>query len=436
MIPEHEQLFKIDETAVHRYMNNIGNHLKTHDEQIAELMKLLRGIPSANDINQLRDEFDRKLNQLKESLNNKIEDSNQSLNDRISRLKDDTDNKLSSISESLGKKIDNVQNDLSGRLSDVEEEIEKLKKHISTLPTHSNDDELNEALNNIKKLNDLANENREYIQTIATSYALVNKTQAPLGPALQRTLYATSDYITRNFKKLSDAIKALQGIKPTSETIIQQTEIDLSGLNYIGSEIPADFNESPKLPPIYKFGEVPDAIQYMYDSFPKLQGYLNALHKRLLTVNDGEKGSDFDPSVFDNLIATVRKALADMAAELNELKKGNGNKGLTRADVLKMLRDLLAEEDFDGNDTAIGYVKCIACGREIRQVAGAMTEEMAYRTLGAPTNSVAMFPYIGADKSINQMFANSDQVDKSYLESPRSKRKRMNTRKFKPHPPA
>lgn len=437
MISETEVLLRIDYTALYRLLNNFNDHLIKHDEQIAELQRSLHDIVSLQDMNKIRDDFDNKLNQLKSDLTQKIDESNQTLNDQIQILK----NENSSLSDRVDKLESRVdQND--EKISNLESELSKLKDQISNLDSSDTESKISEALEKIKNLSDMVNENREYINTIATAYSLVNNggvnnnTNGPdnsiLGPSLKRTLYSTSDYITRNFKKLQDAIKALQNNeKQDSPTVIERKiDIDLSGLNYNGSEIPAKFEDEPQLPPIRKFNEVPQAVQYMYDSFPKLQGFLKALHGKLSTIK-----SDFDPSTFDNLLATIRKALADMASDLDALKKQSG-KGLTKADVMRMIRDFLDQQEYDDDhdETSIGYVRCIACGREINKVAGAMTEAQAYKSLGAPSNSLAFRPYIG-DHLIRQSFGNSDDVDKSYYESPRSRRPKRSSRKYKPHPP-
>lgn len=437
MISETEVLLRIDYTALYRLLNNFNDHLTKHDEQIAELQRMLNNIPSANDLSKIRDDFDNKLNQLKNDLTQKIDENNQAFNDQIQSLKNET----SSLSDRIDK-IESHVDQNSEKISNLESELNKLKEHISNLDSSDQEAKINEAFEKIKDLSDMINENRDYINTIATAYSLVNNggvnnntngsNNSILGPSLKRTLYSTSDYITRNFKKLQDAIKALQnGSKDTPTVVERKLDIDLSGLNYNGSEIPAKFEDEPLLPPIRKFNEVPQAVQYMYDSFPKLQGFLNALHGKLSTI----KSTDFDPSTFDNLLATIRKALADMASDLDALKRQSG-KGLTKADVMRMIRDFLEQEEYDDDhdETSIGYVRCIACGREINKVAGAMTEAQAYKSLGAPSNSLAFRPYIG-DHLIRQSFGNSDDVEKSYYESPRSRRPKRGSRKYKPHPP-
>lgn len=437
MITESEVLLRIDYSALYRFLNNFNDHLIKHDEQIAELQRLLSDVPSRNDINKIRDELDHKIDQFKDDLGQKIDDNNQILNDQIKSLKDEN----SLLSDRINKIESKLDQD-SEKIANLESELDKLKEKISSLDSSDQELKISEAFEKIKNLNDMINENREYINTIATAYSLVNnggvnnntngENNSILGPSLKRTLYSTSDYITRNFKKLQDALKALQnGNKETPTIVEKKIDIDLAGLNYNGSEISAKFEDEPQLPPIRKFHEIPEAVQYMYDSFPKLQGFLKALHGKLATV----KSSDFDPSAFDNLLATIRKALADMASDINALKKQSG-KGLTKADVMKLIRDFLDQEEYedDHEATSIGYVKCIACGREINKVAGAMTEAQAYKSLGAPSNSIAFRPYIG-DHLIRQSFGNSDEVDKSFYESPRSRRPKRSNRKYKPHPP-
>jgi hypothetical protein len=89
-----------------------------------------------------------------------------------------------------------------------------------------------------------------------------------------------------------------------------------------------------------------------------------------------------------------------------------------------MVRKLQGGQDGDGaTSTSIGIVKCIACGREMQQVAGAMTEDEASKLLGAAPNCVAAGPQIAAPFSPIYSASGSEAFDTAGLiESPRAVR--------------
>lgn len=444
MFSEPETLIKVDYSVLFKYLNGINDHLKKHDEEIAELRSLLRNIPSLADISKVSNDLDGKLNKLKEELNNKIEDNAQILRSDMKTMKDDADKKIQTLSDRIDQLVNQFDElkskDDEDRFKSLEDQLNQLKRKISDAESNK------ETENKIKDLGSKIDENRDYINTIATAYSMINNSSLSnsspqdsiLGPSLKRTLYNTTDYVSRTLKKLLDQMKSLQsGLNQSKDapTIIENTrEIDLSGLKFIGTEIPTKFDETPQLPSLHKFNEVPEAIQYMYDSIPKLQGILKAIHSKVASINNTQS-SDFDQDAFDKLSDTIRKALENMEAELN-LLRNQTNKGLTRADVMRMIREMLDDGDYDDDQaTAIGYVKCIACGREMKQVVGAMGENRAIRTLGAPPNSLATYNNVG-EKALTQMYSNADEINGSYYESPKSRRPKRQSRKFKPHPPS
>jgi hypothetical protein len=179
------------------------------------------------------------------------------------------------------------------------------------------------------------------------------------------------------------------------------------------------WTEVPLLPPIKKFQNVGDAIQYIYDTQPKLQGYMNAMHGRML-----ETGKDFEASMdkegLEDLLAKLRQAIVGMDKELGDLRKGIA-KGLTKRDVLQMIGEALAPDP--NSETAIGQVKCMACGRDMRQVIGASYEAETIRRLGLPPNALALLASQGnpaPSGEVRPLWGRGEELDTGMIESPRS----------------
>jgi hypothetical protein len=116
-------------------------------------------------------------------------------------------------------------------------------------------------------------------------------------------------------------------------------------------------------------------------------------------------------NVVHGLLDRITESITGLSKELPDLRSTVG-KTPSRGDVMRIVRGLLTNED-DDQQTAIGSVHCIAWGREMKQVAGALTEEDAMRVLGEPLASVATFAALTGP--IAHMFvgpASFDRVDR------------------------
>jgi bacterioferritin-associated ferredoxin len=172
------------------------------------------------------------------------------------------------------------------------------------------------------------------------------------------------------------------------------------------------FNDPPNLPPLHKFSELTEPVDYIYQLVPILQAILNCFKDRITDLDRPFPAE----SAIRALLDQIGAAIAGLANELAELRAAM-HKALTRADVIRIVKGMLTMEEV-ADQTAVGVVKCIACGREMRQVAGALTEEDALRLLGEPSTSLVRVPSIGVP--LNQLFASPKSFDS--VDSPRAAR--------------
>ena len=113
-----------------------------------------------------------------------------------------------------------------------------------------------------------------------------------------------------------------------------------------------------------------------------------------------------------------------MAGRVDELKDCI-EQTATREEINGMVEDIFNNMS-QGGQTAVGRVRCIACGREIPQVTGATTEEDATRMLGQPPNSFVTGSKQASSTSLGMLYSKRDGFDSNIIESPRS------VRPFKP----
>ena len=506
-----DDLFRVsfDNSGLARLLDEYDSRFQKHDTQIEELYSLLRGLPTKEDLDQLRNE-----------------------------LKDTIAQELNSIRSEIQGKMEEIKKELDEKVQEMRDDVNKAIEDTKSLKEDKN----NEITDGIEKLTNMVNgcearveENRHFIQTLASAHAGLNNSSVELDSSLNETLNNATEKVKDDIAKLFEALNkpglnrddnqsqskdeirasnsthgrdglgqdgtnadgtdgaghdgeggaghdgqsgnghdgqsgsghdgedgsggdgagvdgrngegfgrdgvdgqgsgkdGKDGIggggvteREFNEKTLEtrevsgewQPKIDLSGLN-LRPEPKIEFDEPPDLPKLEKFKDVESTVDYIYEVIPKLQAILNCYHDKIDSLPNTELDRDFLSELMDK----IRGSMAGMAKEVEDLKN-NMNKGLTRADVARMIREMSTVEG-ESDQTSVGCVKCIACGRDMRQVAGAMSEDEATRTMGPPPMSMAM----SENGGVGQVY--SRVMDRDSPESPRAR----GPRKYRPHPP-
>jgi hypothetical protein len=351
----------LDSSAMNQLLDNFESQLTRHGEQIQELFRLVRSLPTMSDFDQFRADM--------------REDTQAAVRDLVRDVQS---------LERGARKAEALRDDftsLSTRVDDCASQLKTTTGHV---------------------------------QTIASAYASLAKTSARLDSDLPRTLFNTSQHVHSNFRKIFDSLKDMRNqssdTSPHSDrapvvAADEAPKIDLSKLQLRGESYTM-FDDPPDLPELHKFVEITEPVDYIYELVPKLQSILRCHHEKLAILERPAKE-------LQDTLERVRASTVAMAHDLDELR-GNLGRGLSRADVARMIRD--SHPIDDGDQTAVGIVHCIACGREMRQVVGAMTEQEALRVLGDPVTSIPL-----ATGTVGQMYTNTKTIDRSG-EGPRSVR--------------
>jgi hypothetical protein len=341
----------LDSSAMNQLLDRYESQLSRHEEQIQELFRIVKSLPTTG-------AFD--------------------------RFRADVQDEAQAVVRELGREVHAHRDDLTS----LSKRADECEAQLSTTNGH--------------------------VQTVASAYASLARTSAPLDSDLPRALFGTSQHVHSNFTKIFDTLKDLRnqiaGIPSRYESApvtVEAPKIDLSKLQLRG-ESPATFDEPPDLPELRKFDDITEPVDYIYELVPRLQTILRCHDARLSTL-------ERPPREPQDALERVRASMGAMSRELEELRAKLG-RGVSRADVVRMIRDSQGIDDGDGDETAVGIVHCIACGREMRQVVGAMTEQEALRVLGAPVTSIPL-----TTGTVAQMYTNSRTIDRSG-ERPRSLR--------------
>ncbi|KAH0790831.1 hypothetical protein GPJ56_005252 [Histomonas meleagridis] len=342
---------------------------------ILELQRLLRDKPSRQEI---------------EIANNKLK---QEFNDKVKELEQDFNDKL----DDLYQKLTNNINNTNSKLALLQQELRALRQENAGKNIR---DEINLLKNNVQNHTNEINENKKHILTIATAYGEVSGSQVSLDKTLEKSMKNSTNFITSNFADLRNSLSKLQ-----SE--VEKRIFDLSDLSP-EPEFTADWRDSPDLPPVPKFEEIKETVEYTYKLIPRLQGFLKAMHEKIV-----DEDSQIDAEALDNLLKSLKEVVYSMKKDLTHIKRKVSD-SLTPNDVIAMIREFALENFPDFSSTSVGAVHCIACGRETSQVKGALTEDEAFKRLGSPMNTLVL--------SDQQLYSSQETITKSGVESPHSVR--------------
>lgn len=426
------ELFQVsfDGSGLSGVLDGHDSRMDQHDAKIQELFDMMRKMATKDDLDALR-------NELKACITAEIGGLRAEMDDKVDRMCKKIGELEGKMDQALGgndmnAELEDKLSALSKKVDGVESDVDDVSKKVKKMT-----EKVDDVSKTVEACDTKVNENRAFIQSVASAYAGLNRATATLDGTLHRTLGGSTEKVKADFAKIFEALKDLtkrmNGQETTGPVVVERsvvqepTKIDLSHLNLRSAES-VEFDDHPELPDIYKFCDIENSVDYMYQLVPKLQSILDCYHNKISTIPNGDQDRQF----LSDLIDKIRNAMMEMSRELESLKNSMG-KSLTKAEVARMIREMTNVEE-DNPQTAVGCVKCIACGRDMRQVAGAMTEDEALKMLGAPPNSVAVFPPgIGA---VGQQFART--LDRESLDSPRSTRparKVKVVKQYRPQPP-
>ena len=419
----------LDESALEKMFAAILARLDKHDEQLTDLQKQINERPTKQDLRDLND-----------SLLKTIDSRTDALNKRIDQLSDDLNKKLKDLENNFDQRLQDMANMLN---LTIMQKIDDIESRIPTSDTQMADfiDRLQAVeettFNNGKKLH----LTRDAVQQIASSICLLNNTNAVLDQTLPETLKAAINTIPTQFKQIMDQLSKLKdrlntntvkertierALKPDaahSEQQVQQgTIIDLSPYHPYPACV-AHWRDPPDLPQTPEFMNIGEVVDYIYKLVPKLQAHLTAMQGKIVENAQDILGK-VDKGLVEKMFEKFQAVIGEMAGRVDELKDCI-EQTATRDEINGMVEDIFNSMS-QGGQTAIGRVRCIACGREIPQVTGATTEEESNRMLGVPPNSLISGNKSAGQSNLGVLYSKRDGFDSAIIESPRS------VRPFKP----
>jgi archaellum component FlaC len=289
---------------------------------------------------------------------------------------------------------------------------------------------------------------RDSLQHVVSAFGSIHHTRASLDPGLPLAMRATAEHVVNNFDVIFDSITNLKADVGTLHKLVRTKE----GCDFSQIELrpPSDANwqDVPELPPLTKFNSVENIVTYIYEMVPQLQGYLTAMHAKILEPEIAVSTENPEIDAVKAEIGEIKVEIDGVKTEIDGVKTETGEvkTEITEVttdivDVKTALAELRAQfaqiptksdltaaiKKIKGMQsdplTSIGSVRCMACGREMQGVSGALTPEEAEKLLGSPSNFVVAGPSAAGPYSPIYSGNSMDAFDSAgILESPRSTR--------------
>lgn len=421
----------LDYSLLQQAFNSINNKLKEHDEKFEEINKLMMAKADTFDFLQFKNKSEQsiaKLNNDEQSINekqNNFDNKITEIEQLMKNLKNDTiesvkmelsaEGALPTTGERQGA---GSMEDLLNRLAAVESKLVAAQR-----TTTSNDNTIQQIINQFNQLNTpqelkgrQIKENTP-IDALKNTVSTVNNKFDQIFNALPGAMQSARSYGLENSNSEGTDPNIVNGNQVINNTtviphaITYPYEVDFASMRPMPSTT-WSIEDELTLPPIHTFTNLSEPIEYIYNLVPSLQAILVGLRDALV----GKLGGDsiVTKDAVDGMYQKLASAFKELVGEFSNLKDEMA-KTATLDDVNAAFQSINIQ---DLPETSVGVVHCMTCGREMSQVAGALSYVDAVKTLGrAPTS------YATRGKSGTGMqFSGRNTFDSAICESPRSVR--------------
>ena len=291
---------------------------------------------------------------------------------------------------------------------------------------NANNNTNNNANNNTNSSSSNINKNVKY-----SGKSINNKNKAIVLD--ENIYYILKDPITtvnNNFRSLGKEIKLLKDkieqqqipneekphemIQITQETNQPTHEFDITSIHPY-PPVAAHWRDPPELPAIHPFLNIGEVVDYIYRIVPRLQAHMSAMQAKIVE-NSGDITNKVDRSLVEKMFEKFQAVVSGLSKRVSELKEGYDHTP-SRNEINSIVESMIGMITQE-SQTSIGRLKCIACGREIPQVTGAMSEDEAFNALGPVTNSTVF--HVHSPANVGVRYGDSEHFDSEIVESPLS----------------
>ncbi|OHT06212.1 hypothetical protein TRFO_25840 [Tritrichomonas foetus] len=435
---------QLDQSFLDSSFQTINTKIERHEEMILELQKLLKEVPGRDDLLTFRDRILDEVTLKTDRLNEKIDDLEKRMDKKMKDLEDSFEARILDTANMLNLQIRNkfeevnkspTNNNINSKFAEMEEKIGTLENNLFFAS---------------KKLQTT----RDCVKKVASSIGLFNNNKnIKLDISLFDNLKGSVSYVKDDMKSIHDEIEELkEKIANQAEIqsqnkkaahndlieVIQEVQQDHTSSNMPGKtsefditsirpypSMVAHWRDPPELPIIHQFLTIGEVVDYIYRIVPKLQAHMTAMQGKIVE-NATEIQNRVERPLLEKIFEKFQSVIGDMSKRMNELKEGY-DQTASRGEINTMVEDIFRAMTKE-SQTSVGRLKCMACGRDIPQVVGAMSEEEASEMLGPATSSHVFHVKSGAvsnasnNPSVGVRYADTEGFNSEIVESPLSYR--------------
>jgi predicted nucleic acid-binding Zn-ribbon protein len=410
---------ELDDSLLEQSFKQIEAQIDRHEERILNLRRLLSEKTSRSD-----------LTDLQESVTKTLNCTVTTLDTQMATLESTLKLTMKLTEENIEARFLDMMNVLNSTVKQRISEIE------SRIPPPGPPPELSVLSNRLGSIEERVFSNgknirlvRTCVQQIASSLGVFNGTSPTLDDSLPevignslKSVNVRIESLCKGIEMLKEKVKTLHIPRKQSEgPLIEQqahhesTDFDLSSIRPYPLMV-ATWRDPPDLPNVESFMNVREVVDYIYRFVPKLQAHLAAMHTKLVEQNADIAAKTDKPAV-EKLFEKFQTIIRDVHVRMDELASAI-EQTASREEVNQIIDEVISLIRPDGQ-TAVGQVKCMACGRGIAQVVGAVSPQDAHRTLGTPTSSLV---FKSGASPVSVMGQAKGGFDPGIVESPRSVR--------------
>lgn len=292
---------------------------------------------------------------------------------------------------------------------------------------NSNNDTNGDTSKGIKNQNDSQNAK----SNIASNNNIIVDKSITLDENIYYTLKEPITTVNDNFHSLSKEIKSLKEKIEAQQSLIEKrpkemiqitqeshqpisNEFDITSIHPYPAVV-AHWRDPPELPVIHPFLNIGEVVDYIYRIVPRIQAHMTAMQAKIVE-NAGEISNKVERILIEKMFEKIQTVISGLSKRVAELKEGydrTPSRDEINSIVTSMVK-MISQE----SQTSIGRLKCIACGREIPQVTGAMSEDEALNSLGPVSNSTVF--HVNAPSNVGVRYGDTEHFDSEIVEAPLS----------------
>lgn len=358
------------------------------------------------------------------AVNPNVNEDNNTNNDSNTEKTNNNDNNENSKNDSGSKSQSNAQNN-----NNINSNVNN-NNNNSNSNSNNNNSNSNTNNNNSSNNNSSSNSNNSNDKTSDNVIPNNNKS-IKLDENIYYILKEPISTVNDNFHSLSKQIKLLKEKIEAQQALIEKRPKEMIQITPKSQEpathglditsihpypaVVAHWRDPPELPAIHPFLNIGEVVDYIYRIVPRIQAHMTAMQGKIVE-NASEISNKAERILVEKMFEKIQSVISGLSKRVSELKEGYDQ--TPSRDEINSIVTSMVKMISQQSQTSIGRLKCIACGREIPQVTGAMSTDEALNALGPVSNSTVF--HVNTPSNVDVRYGDTDHFDSEIIEAPLS----------------